>query len=330
MPSAISGAPRRARMLSAGFFAAAALTLAACNDEPPAPPPPPVLATDRPDFDGARAFDLVVRQVEFGPRVPGTPGHAAQLEWMVAQLDSLADSVWTQSFEHRHSETGAVLNLTNVVARFVPDAERRIVLLAHWDTRPTSDMAQPDEQNVPVPGANDGASGTAVLLQLARHLAQQSPELGVDLLLVDGEDFGPTTDDMFLGARHFAELFASGAHPGPTPAYAVLLDMVGDADPRFPIEGYSAEYAPQVAQRVWGIAARLGYGTTFAREVGGYISDDHVPLNEAGLPTIDIIDFDYGPGNGYWHTPNDTPDQVRATTLGMVGEVMLELVYSGG
>lgn len=289
-----------------------------------------MLAVDRPAFDGGGAFDLVVQQVDFGPRVPGTPGHAAQLEWMVAHLDSLADSVWTQSFEHRHSETGATLDLTNVVARFSPEAQRRVLLLAHWDTRPTSDMADPDERDVPVPGANDGASGTAILLQLARHLAQQPADLGVDLLLVDGEDFGPTTQDMFLGARHFAEVLSAGGHPTPTPVYGVLLDMVGDADPRFPIEGYSAEYAPQVAQRIWGIAARLGYGATFPREVGGYVSDDHVPLNEAGLPTIDIIDFDYGPGNGYWHTPDDTPDQVRATTLGMVGEVLLELIYSGG
>lgn len=315
-----------------GWFTAALMPLAqACSDAPvDEPPPPPVIAVDRPAFDGEAAFDLVVEQVEFGPRVPGSSGHQAQLEWMIARLDSLADTVWTQPFVHRHSETSQPLALTNVIARFNPAATERILLLAHWDTRPTSDMAPPDQRDVPVPGANDGASGTAVLLQLAQHLAAEPTELGVDLLFVDGEDFGPTTDDMFLGARHWAQRYAAGELPDPQPRYAILLDMVGDADPRFPIEGYSAEYAPQVAQRVWGIAARLGYGRVFPREIGAPVQDDHVPLNEVGLPTIDIIDFDYGPGNGYWHTPDDTPDQVRAATLDMVGEVLLELIHTGG
>ena len=322
----------RSTCLMASALCSLTLVASACSDAPSdqAPPPRPVIAVDRPSFDGQKAFGFVVRQVDFGPRVPGTPGHAAQLEWMLARLDSLADSVWTQSFEHRHSETGQMLALTNVIARFSPEAQRRIVLLAHWDTRPTSDMAAGPERDTPVPGANDGASGTAVLLQLAEHLAQQPTELGVDLLFVDGEDFGPTTDDMFLGARHYAARYAAGDLPSPLPDYGVLLDMVGDADPRFPIEEYSAGFAPDLAQRVWGIASRLGYGTTFVREIGPAINDDHVPLNEAGLATIDIIDFDYGPGNAYWHTPDDTPDQVRPGTLRMVGEVMLELIHTGG
>jgi hypothetical protein len=112
--------------------------------------------------------------------------------------------------------------------------------------------------------------------------------------------------------------------------YGVLLDMVGDADPLFPIEGNSAEYAPHVVQRVWGVAARLGFGPYFPLDAGRRIGDDHVPLNQAGIPTIDIIDFDYGPGNSYWHTPDDLPEHTSASTLRMVGEVMLELIYTGG
>jgi Zn-dependent M28 family amino/carboxypeptidase len=289
-----------------------------------------VITTDRPSFDGEAALALVRAQVDLGPRVPGTPGHAAQLAWMQARLDSLADTVLLQPFTHRHTETGEQLALTNVLARFAPDAARRIVILAHWDTRPTSDAAPtPEGRALPVPGANDGGSGTAVILQLAAHLAAAPPPLGVDLLLVDGEDYGPTTDDMFLGARHYAERLAT-LPADRWPEYGILLDMVGDADPRFPIEGYSAQYAPQVAQRIWTIAARLGFGRYFPMEVGQPIGDDHVPLNEAGLPTVDVIDFEYGPDNAYWHTPDDTPQNLRAATLRMVGEVMLEVVYGGG
>jgi Zn-dependent M28 family amino/carboxypeptidase len=310
----------------------APLFASGCGDEggDDLPPPRPVVTTDRPTFDGEAALELARAQLDFGPRVPGTPGHAAQLAWMRARLDSLADTVSLHPFTHRHSETGAVLELTNVLARFRPESERRVLVLAHWDTRPTSDAAaSPEERALPVPGANDGASGTAVILQLAAHLAADPPELGVDLLLVDGEDYGPTTDDMFLGAKHFAARLPK-LSAEQRPAYGILLDMVGDADPRFPIEGYSAEYAPQLAQRIWSIAARLGYGRYFPMEVGQAIADDHLALNEAGLPTVDIIDFEYGPGNAYWHTPDDTADNLRAATLRMVGEVVMEFIWAGG
>lgn len=287
---------------------------------------PPELVADRPRFDGAAALALVDTQVAFGPRVPGTPGHAAQLQWMVQLLVVAADSVEVQDFSHRHTETGEVLALSNVVARFRPEEDRRILFLAHWDTRPTSDAADtPELRATPVPGANDGGSGTAILLQVARILAATPPDVGVDLLLVDGEDYGPTTDDMFLGARHFARNL-----PEPRPAYGVLLDMVGDASPRFPVEGFSALLAPDVVQRVWAVAGALGYGAYFPLQTGQRISDDHIPLNQAGLPTANIIDFDYGPGNSLWHTPEDNLDNVRAATLEMVGEVVLELIYMGG
>lgn len=326
---AISGSGLRLPVFG---LALAVVALSACGDDggDELPPPRPVITTDRPTFDGEAALELARRQVDFGPRVPGTPGHAAQLEWMRARLDSLADTVQLQSFTHRHSETGETLELTNVVARFRPDAGPRVLVLAHWDTRPTSDAATtPEERAVPVPGANDGASGTAVILQLAEYLAADPPELGVDLLLVDGEDYGPTTDDMFLGARHYAARLPEMPAER-RPAYGILLDMVGDADPRFPIEGHSAEFAPQLAQRIWSIASRLGFGRYFPMEVGQPIADDHLPLNEAGLPTIDIIDFEYGPGNAYWHTPADTPDNLRAATLRMVGEVVMEFIWGGG
>ncbi|MDT8341122.1 MAG: M28 family peptidase [Longimicrobiales bacterium] len=301
------------------------LALGACGDSSDLSAPPELVG-DRPRFPGVAARALVDTQVAFGPRVPGTEGHAAQLAWMVERLRGSADSVEVQAFSHTHSETGQVLALSNVLARFRPGAEPRLLFLAHWDTRPTSDAADtPERRALPVPGANDGGSGTAVLLEVARILGETPPPVGVDILLVDGEDFGPTTQDMFLGARHFAR-----ALPAPRPRYGVLLDMVGDATPSFPREGYSVLLAPEVTDRIWNVAHALGFGDYFPRTAGQRISDDHIPLNQAGLPTANVIDFDYGPGNALWHTPEDLPEHVRAETLGMVGELVLELIYMGG
>ena len=279
-----------------------------------------------PPLDGEATLSLVQRQLDFGPRIPGTPGHAAQLAWMLARLDSLAPEVSADTFSHV-TAAGDSLTLVNVLARFRPEEARRIVLLTHWDTRPESTEARdPALRALPVPGANDGASGTAVLLELARVLSLQSPPLGVDLLFVDGEDYGPTLDDMLLGARRYASRLGDADRP----VYGVLLDMVGDRDPLFPQEAYSVEFAPIVVRKVWQAARRAGHGDVFPEVVGDRIGDDHVPLNQAGLPTVDVLDFSYGPGHAWWHTPEDTIDKVSAATLLLVGEVMAELIYSGG
>ena len=280
----------------------------------------------RPLFDGERALALVETQVAFGPRVPGTPGHEAQAAWMIARLDSLAGEVVVDSFVHTAAD-GNELKLVNVLARFRPEQTRRILFLAHWDTRPTSDQAADSAQKlIPVPGANDGGSGTAVLLELARLLVESPPPMGVDILLVDGEDYGPGVEDMFLGSRRYAAALPEVGRP----IYGLLLDMVGDADPLFPVEANSAEYAPIVVRKVQRVAVRLGYQAYFPTGVGARVGDDHIPLIEAGLPTADIIDLSYGPGNAYWHTPDDNLDHVSALTLEIVGEVVAELIYSGG
>ncbi len=281
------------------------------------------LRADRPTFDGAAAFSLVETQVAFGPRIPGSQGRADQLAWMIELLGPLADTVFTDDFTYTAGD-GNELALTNVHARFGPVSGPRVLLLTHWDTRPWADQSPNEEDRVqPVPGANDGASGTAILLGLASMFHEQAPPLGVELLFVDGEDYGPGTEDMFLGAKHFAETRA-GDDP---PIFAILLDMVGDAQPRFPTEPYSVEAASQVVQRVWGIARQLGYGAFFPMDMGPRIQDDHLALIGAGIPTIDIIDFDYGPSHGYWHTLEDTPDKTSSRTLAMVGEVVAEVVY---
>jgi glutaminyl-peptide cyclotransferase len=304
-----------------------AVPLVSCGPEEgangPAVPEPP---GERPAFDGVEAHQLIRDQVAFGPRVPGTDGHAAQLAWMEGLLTVWADELELEPVSFTTSQ-GVELDLTNLLARFRPDLEDRILLLAHWDTRPRSDQAQElEDRDVPVPGANDGGSGTAVLLHLAELMSGHPPPLGVDLLFVDGEDYGPWPWDMFIGSTHFADNM-----PRPAPwKYGVLLDMVGDLDPRFPVEGYSAEHAPLLVQKVWQVAHDLGYGIYFPLSVGSRVLDDHLPLNEAGLPTIDIIDFEYGPENSLWHTPDDVPGNTSPETLRMVGEVVTELVYGGG
>lgn len=320
-PGAVTPATRRRVPVRILPFLFGFAVVIGCDDGVPGPTP------GRPAFDGNVALDLVRTQVGFGPRVPGTDGHAAQLAWMLERLDSLAPLVVADTFTHVTAASGDTITLVNVLARFEPDAARRILLLAHWDTRPTSDQStDPALAQLPVPGANDGGSGTAVLLALAELLASTPPPLGVDLLFVDGEDYGPGLEDMLLGARRYAETLGEDDRP----IYGVLLDMVGDADPLFPVEGISAQFASPVVRKVWRAAERLGYAEYFPSSVGQDLTDDHVPLIQAGIPTADVIDFSYGPANAFWHTPDDVPANLSSRTLGMVGEVVTELVYSGG
>jgi Zn-dependent M28 family amino/carboxypeptidase len=276
-----------------------------------------------PRFDGSAAYGLVERQVEFGPRVPGTEGHRAMAVWVEEYLSERADTLLVQRFTHE-TTLGETLELVNFWARFGPPDSRPIILLAHWDTRPMSDQAADEaDRAIPVPGANDGASGAAVLMQLADMMRTAPPPRRVDLLLVDGEDYGDFGEghSVFLGSRYFAANLPEGYDP----EYGVLLDMVGDRDLDIYVEGHSNRLAPEVVDRVWNIAHRLGFGDVFHRSTRHTMTDDHIPLNEAGIRTIDVIDFDYP----YWHTPEDTPDKVSASSLGVVGAVMTRLVYRG-
>jgi glutaminyl-peptide cyclotransferase len=273
-----------------------------------------------PPFSGRSAHALLRRQVEFGPRVSGTAGHAAQLAWMTRHLRERADTVIIQEFEHTHSD-GRKLRMANVMGRFNSAARDRVLLLAHWDTRPTADMDR-ERPREPIPGANDGASGTAVLLEMASVLSRHSPPIGVDILLVDGEDYGPSEPDMYLGAKYFA----ANQPPNFRPLYGILLDMVGDRNPRFPIEGNSRELAPEVVDRVWSVAEQLGLGAMFPRSGGAHVTDDHIPLNRAGIRTINIIDMDYE----HWHTHGDTVENTSPVGLEAVGRVLAALIYNGG
>lgn len=277
-----------------------------------------------PGISAQRAYAHVETQVAFGPRVPGTPTHRAAGDWIDSALRASADTLIVQSFQHRSAE-GRSLPMRNFLARFRPQDPTRLLFLAHWDTRPVADnAADPADRTKPVPGANDGASGAAVLLALAELFDSVPPPIGVDLLLVDGEDYGDFSADadVFIGSRYFA------AHlpPGPRPLYGILIDMIGDRELDLYIEGYSQSYAPEIVRRVWDVAEELGYGHVFHRSVRHTVRDDHIPLNEVGIQTINIIDFDYP----HWHTPNDTPDKVSAQSLKAVGDVLAALVYRKG
>ena len=282
------------------------------------------MVSPAPPFNENAAYDLLKQQVAFGPRVPGTPGHQKQLDWMVQYLKQRADTVVLQEFSTTDTATSKSLPLTNVIARFRPEAGDRVLLLAHWDTRPTADNeSDAARKKMPILGANDGASGVAVLMQLADDLKRHSPPIGVDLLFVDGEDF---TGDMYLGSDHFAATWGPTYHP----LYGILLDMIGDQNPLYPIEPNSQSYAPEVVDRFYGTAEKLGLGQYFPRSPGITIQDDHIPLNKAGIHTIDIIDFDYGPNNAFWHTLNDDLAHTSPVGLGVVGKVIGALIYSGG
>ncbi len=280
----------------------------ACQAELPPPRP----------FDAAQAFSYLERQLEFGPRIPGSPGHQAMATWLDSLLTAKADTLLVQAWEHV-AVSGDTLPLRNFLARFNPGAPERILFLAHWDTRPHADAAASSDSTAPVPGANDGASGVAVLLGLADGLATAPPSLGVDLLFVDGEDYGQFPDtDVLLGSKYFA-----GNLPDDTlPRWAILFDMVGDADLRIPKEGNSLIGAPRVVEQVWDMARRLGYGHIFVDVSGQSITDDHVPLQQVGIPAINLIDFDYPA----WHTPDDTIDQVSAASLQAVGDVAMGMI----
>lgn len=278
----------------------------------------------RKEFDGQQAMKYVEAQLAFGPRVPNTDGHRRAGDWIYQQLKTRADSVEVQEFTHV-SARGETLRLRNLIGRFRPGQGGRVLFLAHWDTRPHAEKSPNlGDQERPVPGANDGASGVAVLLGMADALKKRPPAVGVDLLFVDGEDYGDfnVMKDVLLGSRHYASTLAADARP----LFAVLLDMVGDRDLQILQEGYSAERAPEVVERVWAKARELGYERYFRPTVGGGITDDHIPLLDVGVRAVDIIDLDYGPNNSYHHTTDDTVDKVSARSLQIVGDVVVALV----
>ena len=272
------------------------------------------------DADGARALARVVRQVEAGPRIPGAPGHHVIGEWIVSECERLGGRVERQCYVD--STLGRPLELCNLIARFGPSGARRVALLAHWDSRPVSDQdPDPLHRRDPVPGANDGASGVAVLLEVAELMHRRAPPIGVDLVFVDGEDQGRDSvpQEFCLGTRYYA---ARLPHDDSRPVAAFVFDMVGDRDLGIWPEVQSSERAANLVQIV--LQAARATGARGFHDTPRYtLTDDHIPLLEAGLAAVDIIDFDYPA----WHTHLDLPDQVSAASLAEVARVAAWIVY---
>lgn len=281
-------------------------------------------------FSADSAYQLVKAQCEMGPRVPGTPAHSRCAAWLEQRLKACCDTVIVQQGTVTTFD-GKNLTISNFVGSFNPSAERRLLLVAHWDCRPWADN-DPDESKhgQPVMGANDAASGVAVLLELARALKLTRPEAGVDILLVDAEDWGEDggdEDSWALGTQYWA------AHPhvdGYRADAGILLDMVGARGAQFSMEIFSLQYASSVVQTVWDTARSLGYSQYFLNSHGGAVTDDHVTINrKAGIPCIDIIDMRSDTDTGffqYWHTTGDTLDKIDATTLGVVGRTLANVI----
>jgi hypothetical protein len=304
------------------LLACALLLLGACDRSPSSSSGTP--------FDGETARGYVKTQLDFGARVPGTEAARKTGDWIVAQMRQRADTVIEQRWNHVTAK-GDTLPLRNIFARFRPKATTRILYVTHWDSRPVSDQAEdPAKRSLPVPGANDGASGVALFIALGDVLKKTPPTVGVDLLFVDGEDygtFGPPDVDVLLGSTYFAANLPAGYQP----IFGVLFDMIGDADLVIPQESNSVERAPEVVSRVWDTAAKLGYQRYFPPKTGYAVTDDHIPLLDKGLRVIDVIDLDYlgPPGSGkpnYHHTPDDTLDKVSAQSLKIVGDVAYSLI----
>jgi len=273
-------------------------------------------------FDQAAAWTWLTKQCDLGPRVPNTKPHVACRDMIFEEVKKNCDKAELQPFRHEWSQDKSNRQMWNVIGyQNWEKATTRVVLLTHWDTRPTANE-DPIEANrkKPIIGANDGASGTAVLLELMRRTHNVPKSLGICYLFVDGEDLGPGLDEMFLGAVHFTK---KQNLPTPKPDYGILLDMIGDADLRIPVEPNSFKKAEKLTRALYNHAKDIGLAKTFPMEMQTEIYDDHLALNDAGIPTVDFIDFDYTP----WHTMGDTPDKCSADSLGKVGKFMETWLY---
>jgi hypothetical protein len=291
---------------------------------------------DLPQFDGERAYQYLVKQVDFGPRNPGSKGHGEALEYLVDEFSKVADRVNTQKFSIPNPESRIPnhdsLLLTNIIASFDLDKGKRILLSTHWDTRPWADQdPDPENQDKPILGANDGASGVACLLELAKIFKNKNPKYGVDIVLFDGEDLGRSEllkegVDSELGSGRPYGGYLVGSHhfarnlKGYRPQFGINIDMVGDRELDIYIDGNSNNFAPALVERIFKKADKI---PQIHPEVRHFITDDHIPLNQAGIPTLLLIDFDYP----YWHTLEDTPDKCSPESLQAVGDLLVRILY---
>lgn len=287
-----------------------------------------------PTFNADSAYNYVAQQVAMGYRVPGTAVHKNTAQWLANEMTRHGADVIVQEATLK-VYNGDKVPMYNIIAQFAPENPNRILLAAHWDSRPYADHdPTPDNHRHPIDGANDGASGVGVLLEIARHVGAVPPSMGVDIILFDVEDYGApewvsgdNSDTWALGSQYWA------AHPHKTgyrARYGILLDMVGASGMCFYREYFSQYYASHVIDKVWRCAQRLGYSSVFVDAMGGAITDDHLYMNRVGVPSIDIIQMTDNSETGFfaqWHTIDDTMEHIDPYMLGAVGETVLTVIY---
>ncbi|MDR1623457.1 MAG: M28 family peptidase [Tannerellaceae bacterium] len=290
-----------------------------------------------PRFNADSAYVYIEKQVNFGPRVPNTKEHQLCGDYLIAELKRFAAEVYVQEMTLT-AYNGSKLLCRNIIGSYNPDKKKRILLFAHWDTRPYADQeVDPAKQHTPIDGADDGASGVGVLLEIARQLSRQAPEAGVDIIFFDAEDYGVpefekstnyTPNSWCLGSQFWAK---NPHKPGYRAEYGILLDMVGARHASFYKEHTSMRYAARIVEKVWSTARSLGYGKFFINaDVGGILDDHQFVIEGRGIPSIDIINYDHENVHGfadYWHTHKDTMDNIDKETLKGVGQTILEVIY---
>ena len=289
-----------------------------------------------PDFCADSAYAYVYGQVRLGPRVPNSSAHKECADYLVAQLERFGAKVYTQDADLMAYD-GSILHSRNIIGAYNPDAAKRVMLCSHWDSRPFADQDAEENHHTAIDGANDGASGVGVLLEIARQLQAQPTEIGVDIIFFDAEDYG--APDFYKGS-HRADYWCLGSqYWGRIPhvadykaRYGILLDMVGAKDAAFFYEGYSSRTAARAMKKIWRAAGKLGYSRWFHASDGGEVTDDHVFVNKLRqFPCVDIIDYDPASDTGFpstWHTLRDNMEGINRETLKAVGQTVMQVIYN--
>ena len=285
------------------------------------------------EFNADSAYCQVQAQVDFGPRVPGTEEHTRCAEYLVSELNRYGVDTVIQQKTTVTAFNGDKLPINNIMGQINKDAVVRVLLLAHWDTRPWADAeADESKHSMPIPGANDGGSGVGVLLEIARCLQEKKPAIGVDILFVDAEDYGTSSgaeDSWCLGTQYWIKNMPYS--PSRRPKYGILLDMVGGKNAKFYREYISQYSASPIVDKVWTVAAALGYAGKFVNELCPSIVDDHFYVNQGGIPCIDIIECQNPQTNSFnptWHTLDDNMSNIDKQSLKAVGQTLLNVIYS--
>jgi len=328
------------KRISAVCLVTSLVILSSCDTstekETPRPATEPEIKISIPQFNADSAYNYVAKQVSFGARVPNTRGHQQCGDWLIETLKQFSDTVYVQAGEVKAFDN-TPLKFRNIIAAFNPENKKRIILAAHWDTRPFADQDKDQSKwRTPIDGANDGGSGVAVLLEIARQLKANKIDLGVDIILFDAEDYGqpgfstlPEKENSYcLGSQYWAKNFHVSGYNA---KYGILLDMVGAKGSTFLMEGFSMQAHPELVRKVWNKAHQLGYTQYFLFQKTQAVTDDHYYVNTiAKIPMIDIISLH--PQNLYsfhdsWHTHDDNIDVIDKKVLGAVGNTLLSVVF---